>query len=352
LSVCKRRPLVDIVILGCNRSDISLPCLKHLIASEPGVRYRVIFVDNGSTDTTPRMCRWFRAHTRRYVPWAKYKGIDFVSVRNERNLGFSGGNNTGAAHGTAPFILFMNNDAFPQGAGWLRKLVRSMARDRTLGAVGPTADNVLGVQAARWNDDWKRKHRSKFLSGVCVLVRRKLFDALGGWDERFFNGDEDLDLSIRIRQKGYSLGVVRDVFVEHLCSQTLQHIAAANGKSINDWFAHTRSQLVEKHGAAWHNDLFEWESLRLSPSYWNKVGVLPDGRYFQLPGRVKDQIEALGKLRPKSRTSTGGQCETVGELHTCYGIIAGGDDCYVALAGTAGEARSEGDSAETSGEVA
>ncbi len=331
--MCRHRPLVDIVILGCNRADMSLPCIKNIVEGNPGVRYKIVFVDNGSTDTTPRMVRWLKANTRRHIPWAKYKGIDFVSVRNETNLGFSGGNNTGAALGSAPFILFLNNDAFPAGDNWLRKMVRAMARDRTWGAAGPTSDKVLGVQDVKWNKDWKPKHRAKFLSGVCFLVRRKLFDSLGGWDERFFNGDEDLDLSIRIRKAGYQLGVVRDVFVEHICSQTLMHIAAANGMSVKQWFEYTRNQLIQKHGVSWHNDLFEWESLKMSPSYWDKIGVLPDGRYFQLPGRIQDQIKAIGKLRPESRTAPGGVRAALGELYTCYGYLAEGEDCYKALIG-------------------
>jgi len=348
-----RRPLVDIVMLGCNRSDVSLPCIKNIFDGRPGVRYRLIFVDNGSTDPTPRMCRWLRAHTRRYVHWAKYKGKNFVSVRNERNLGFSGGNNKGAAYGSAPFILFINNDAFPEGDDWLRKMVRVLARDKTLGAVGPSCDNVLGVQSVRWNGQWKSRHRAKFLSGVCVLVRRRVFDALGGWDERFFNGDEDLDLSIRIRKAGYNLGVVRDVFVKHLCSETLKYIAAENGKTIQQWFEHTRNQLIEKHGASWHNDLFEWESLRVDPSYWSKIGVFPDGRYFALPGGIKDQIEAISKLRPCTRAEAGGAGTALGELHTCYGIFAEGDDCYSALMHCGcgpGAPCSEGESPETCGD--
>ncbi len=291
-------PQVDIVIPCWNRSDITLTCLQTLVDMTTNVAYRIILVDNGSTDQMSRMTRWFSMNTKRWVPWARYKGVRFSCVRLRSNLGFAKANNIGARKGNAPWMLFINNDAFPMAKGWLQKLL-IQARACKWAAIGPTCDAVLGIQDRRWDARWPVAHEAKFLSGVSVLVNRKAFEAVGGWDEDYLNGDEDLDLSIRLRKAGYKIGVLRAVFVHHECSATMAAFVKQRGMTIREWFGYTRDLLLHKHGIAWHNDLFFWQQFREPRSKWHSIGVLPNGRYFQFPGTREDQSVSLARLRTR-----------------------------------------------------
>src|SRR6516162_7194850 len=78
---------------------------------------------------------------------------------------------------------------------------------------------------------WRDKHRGKWftvpkLSGFCLLMKRAVFDAIGGLDERFGLGffDDD-DLAERARRAGFALAVAHDLFVHHFGSRTF----AGNG---------------------------------------------------------------------------------------------------------------------------
>lgn len=342
-----RRPEVDICVLCHNRDDVTARFLKHLAGHLEGVRAKVWVLDNGSTDGTWKLLKWFKENTRWWWPWARHKGLDLEILRGYHNIGFARGNNYLARKGRAPYICFINNDAFPEKEDWLPTLLAPLVWDGTKAkyrAAGPISDNVMGIQHKVWNDKWPYNlHMSQCLSGFCFVVRRDLFEELGGWDERFMNGDEDLDLSLRIRKAGYWLAVCRDVFVHHELSQTLAPWCALRGESVKAHFEQTRMQLVEKHGPRCQNDIGFWEHLDRPKSEWAAMGVMPNGEYVSPPGRVRDQVRAIAreaalsadryggipqarKLHPASSSEEGAGAEPAGdagELHPSRWIPGG-----------------------------
>ena len=75
---------------------------------------------------------------------------------------------------------------------------------------------------------WRKEHRGKWftthkLSGFCLLMKRAVYEAIGGLDERFGIGffDDD-DLAERARRAGFELAVAHDLFVHHFGSRTFQ----------------------------------------------------------------------------------------------------------------------------------
>jgi len=323
-------PLVDIVIPAWNRCDMTFQCLEHLYALDAGAPFRVILVDNGSKDRTRSILRWYKANTKPWVPWARRKGFDLKTLHLRHNLGFARANNLGAERGNARWLLFMNNDAFPANQGWLRLLLLQ-ARACSWDAIGPVSDNVLGIQDQKWNRSFPSAHEAKFLSGFCLLVSRNAFESVGGWDDEFLNGDEDLDLCIRLRKSGFTLGVNREVFVRHICSQTMHNFVAAYKMTIQEWFANTRDQLLRKHGAAWHEDLFQWEQYNRPPEEWRAIGVLPNGRFFQLPGSRRAQVSAIRGLYPRKRQSGTGVPDA--GLYSRYSLDTGPGNAFVCRCG-------------------
>lgn len=340
-------PMVDIIVLAHDRADVTVECFRRLATMDHGHPVRINFLDNGSGAAVQKLAKWWTWNTRSWVPWARYRGVSFRAYRAKDNMGFSAGNNYVAGKCTAPWLLFLNNDAFPTQPLWLYEMIQTCA-DFGYDAMGPASNAVLGLQSAE-HTGWSPVHDAKFLSGFCFLIRRDVFESIGGWDERFFNGDEDLDLSIRLRLAGHRIGVDRDVYVEHANQQTLGVVAAKQGITPQQWYARTRQQLINKHSDYIVRDLFVWEDLRLPRDKWRSIGVMPNGFYHQHPGTPADFATALGKLRSQSAhgRSRGGP-DPLGELQARYTIGGTGDTFTLSTCGdTAGGTETGGGTAKT-----
>jgi N-acetylglucosaminyl-diphospho-decaprenol L-rhamnosyltransferase len=189
------------------------------LSAQLGPGDELVVVDNASRDAT-------RDVVRAAAPQA-------TLVESAENLGFAGGCHVGVRSSRAPLVLLLNPDAVP-APGCLDAL-RVCAAERpgwgawqalvTMagGELVNTAGNVvhylgfgwagqLGQPVARVDN---RPHEVGFCSGAALVVRREAWDALGGFDERYFMYGEDLDLSLRLRLAGWRLGVVPAARVAH-----------------------------------------------------------------------------------------------------------------------------------------
>lgn len=319
----------DVVVLGHNRSDMTAQCLYQLFNLNHGIRTTITFVDNASTDKTGKMVSWYETNTKRWVPWAKHKGKPFRAIRNKENLSFSEANNNAARLGRNEWICFLNNDTILPDHGWLGMLVGT-AQYKDWAATGPSSNAVLGIQQDCWNTEWPLTHEAKFLSGFCLVVRRDVFELIGGFDQHFFYGDEDLDLSIRIRKAGWRIGVNRFVHVQHINQATLSTITESPGQH----YAKTRQQLIGKWGEDTLRDLFIWPELTMPKAEWRRQGVLEDGFFSFFPGTPKDGCQRLCELRTRSAGTVKSFTEgtRMGELLGGY-RFAGTGDCYRATLG-------------------
>jgi GT2 family glycosyltransferase len=189
-------------------------------------------------------------------------------VRNKENLGFGPSNNAAAAKGGAPFILFLNSDAEPT-EGFLSRMLLNML-DPGVGVVGAKLLFAEGsphgqfgtvqhcgvfrtpygepyhawVGAAPYDPRANRWQELDCVTGACMLIRRPLFEELGGFDPIFAVGAfEDVDLQWRARKAGWE--VVYDPGV------VVYHYFAGSGKEIT----HRRSGenkriLLERWGSS------------------------------------------------------------------------------------------------------
>lgn len=213
------RACVHVVIVNWNSGAQLRECLRSFAAvANDGIAARVTVVDNASTDGS---CERLEAP----VP------IDLI--RNADNRGFGAACNQGAAGSDAEFLLFLNPDTRLM-AGSLAGPVSYLRSNTGVGIAGiqlmdtdghvtrntarrPTpwsmAGNSVGLDrilpsvfpphfVTEWAHDETRPVDQ--VMGAFFFVRRSVFEALGGFDERFFVYYEDLDFSMRARDRGWS----------------------------------------------------------------------------------------------------------------------------------------------------
>ncbi len=215
----------SIVMPVWNRVELTKKCLTALAGLKDHPEYELIIVDNGSTDGTAEFLRQLSGDVR--------------IIGNGENLGFAKACNQGAAAARGTYLVFLNNDTLPQ-PGWLTALVAEVDGHAEVGIVGSKLLYPDGtIQHAGVVRDRKRllpyhiyksfagdhpavNHRRELqiVTAACMLVRRTLFDELGGFDEAFRNGFEDADLCLRAQQRGQLIVYQPRSQVYHLESQT------------------------------------------------------------------------------------------------------------------------------------
>lgn len=210
--------IIDIVIVNWNAGVQLAECIASIRAHGDGLVGRCIVVDNGSTDGSTDFLD---------------QADDVDLVLTGQNFGFGRACNLGAALGRSPFLLFLNPDACLMSGSLAVPLAFLQADDQHhVGIVGvQLVDDVgrvqrtcahaptplrliaksLGLTAVvkRWDVHMKtwdhaQTRQVDHVMGAFFMMRRDLFDQLGGFDERFFVYLEDLDLSIRAAQAGYA----------------------------------------------------------------------------------------------------------------------------------------------------
>jgi hypothetical protein len=242
----EREPQVDVVIVSWNAGPALWECVASL--GQAGVELgRVIVVDNASSDGS----------IDGLEACAGAAGVPLTVVRNARNRGFGPACNQGARMGAAEHVLFLNPDARLEAGslpGSLAELAEPANADvGVLGIELRDADGHLARSCARFPGaltylwialgldrlgafahkgyrmtDWDHASTRDVdhVMGAFYLMRRAAFDAVGGFDERFFVYFEDLDLSRRVRASGRRVRYVAGPRAFHAGGGTTRAIPA------------------------------------------------------------------------------------------------------------------------------
>ena len=220
-----RRFTCSIIIPVWNKIELTQQCLVALGPATEDVSFELIVVDNHSTDRTPE----FLASL----------GGDVRIITNDENLGFAKACNQGAAVATGEYLVFLNNDTIPL-KGWLSAMVDEARTHADVTVVGSKllyqdgTTQHAGVAIDRNNltpyhiyngfaGDHPAVNKRRELNAVtaaCLLIRRSVFAELGGFDEGFKNGFEDVDLCLRVREKQGRIVYQPKSVLYHLESQT------------------------------------------------------------------------------------------------------------------------------------
>jgi hypothetical protein len=211
---------LSVLIVNYNGAAVIRECLASLHA-HLGKQDEVIVVDNASADGSAQLIDG-------EFPWV-------TLIRSESNLGFTGGNNLAAKHAKGELLLLLNNDAFIEsgigmGVKWFEQPDVGVVGahlyypdGRLQPSIGLTHSPLrlvaswLGLRRlsnvsslfSRTIDDWESyqgpMEHLDWVSGAALMIRRELWDAIGGFDESYFMYMEDVDLCDAVREQGFKI---------------------------------------------------------------------------------------------------------------------------------------------------
>jgi GT2 family glycosyltransferase len=225
-------PLVSIIIPTRDRADLLGMCLDSLVQRTTWTNYEVIIVDNGSVEAATQAL------------FARLPEDRFRVVRDEQPFNFSALNNLAARAARGSMLCLMNNDIEILTPDWLEDMVGFAARPE-IGCVGARlwypdgrlqhAGVVLGVGgiAGHGHKLLPRGYGGYFgravshqsysvVTAACLLVRRDVFEQVGGLDEQLAIAFNDVDFCLRVRAAGY-----RNVWTPY--AEMVHHESASRG---------------------------------------------------------------------------------------------------------------------------
>ncbi len=203
---CSDKPEVSVIIPTLDHVEDVVLTLDSIASSSESTPFEVILVDDGSQDECSRI-------------FSLIDGIRLVT--HQSNTGFAGACESGIKKASGKYIYLLNNDV-EVVTGWLDSLASVLECDETVGAVGSMLirpDNRLqesGVivwsDATGWqigngqspfNPLYRTRRIVDYCSGASLMIRREIWDAIGGFDPRFRPAYyEDTDLCFEIAKRG------------------------------------------------------------------------------------------------------------------------------------------------------
>ena len=204
-------PLISVVTVNFNGHDLTCAMISSL-RRHVTVPLEIIVVDNGSKADEAAMIR---------AEWP-----DVKAIRSEVNLGFAGGNNLGIREAAGRYVLLLNNDTEVKD-DTLGRLCSALDADPRAGVVCPkirffqepcqiqfagytplsriTLRNSLIGFGREDDGSFDRPSETPYAHGAAMMVRREALEEAGPMPEEFFLYYEELDWSLRFREKGWKI---------------------------------------------------------------------------------------------------------------------------------------------------
>jgi GT2 family glycosyltransferase len=251
---------LSIVIVSYNARDDLARCLDSLSVSPPAASHEVLVVDNASGDGSPEA--------------ARARGVRVLDAGS--NLGFARANNLGIRGTAGELVLLLNSDTIvPPGS--VDRLIERLRLVPEAAAAGPRLVDgdgrtelsfgrmmsplnelrqklLVGAHARRWpvvsalvERATRREQFVDWVSGACLLVRRRAAEAAGLLDERFFMYGEDVDFCAALRRDGHRILFAPASEVVHLRGRS----RAAAPEATRRAYRQSHIRFYEKHHPAW-----------------------------------------------------------------------------------------------------
>jgi GT2 family glycosyltransferase len=225
-------PQISIVVLNYNGARWLERCLNSLAAQTIFDRLEVLVADNASPDKSDVIA------SRIMHDWSRGRVL-----QHGVNLGFCEGNNRAAKQAHGQYLFFLNNDAWlepdclrlllaevvAKGAVAATPLVMNYD-DESFQSLGAQGFDLFGIATARYRH---QDTRAVFMpEGCSYLIRRDVFERLGGFDPEFFMFADEADLSWRLWIAGYSALAVPLARLHH---RGAANVNPAGGEAVTEF---------------------------------------------------------------------------------------------------------------------
>jgi N-acetylglucosaminyl-diphospho-decaprenol L-rhamnosyltransferase len=238
---------LSIVIVNYNTRDLLVHCLRSVFVTLDVMSAEVWVVDNASTDGSSEMVV------------ASFPKVRLI--RNAHNVGFAAANNQALCQTEGRFLFLLNSDAtlLPNSLLILRE---TLVKQESLGICGPCLLNPDGSIQPSWGDfptptteflfqsflfklwpcrfpygrrihfllrpTYQRFQWVDWVTGAAFMLRREVFDQVGGLPEGNFMYGEDLEYCVRARQAGFKVAYVPTAKVYH-------HLQVSSRRDYSRW---------------------------------------------------------------------------------------------------------------------
>lgn len=220
-------PLVSIVILNRNGLNHLKILFEDFAEKTNYSNFEIIVVDNNSSDNSVDFLK-------------SLYNLNIKIIENNENVSFSKGNNDAVEIAKGDYILLMNNDIEPT-YGWLNELMGTIIYNKNVGAVGAkllypyikesnqqkysfTIQHAGDIFRENINNGclYEAHNQNKYLedvfessisvnrkcllvTGAVLLTKKEIYEELGGLDESYWYGYEDIDFNLRLYERGYDV---------------------------------------------------------------------------------------------------------------------------------------------------
>lgn len=232
---------VSIIVVNYKVMEKLLNCINSINSSKLNIPFEVIVVDNEGDESLEKELK-------------KHAQIKYI--KSNKNIGFGAGNNLGAKHASGKYLFFLNPDT-RIASNTIDQLYKFIKSSKNVGIVSPmlvdskfkffstqsrkelTPLNVIYSfsflrkvfkNKSIYHDPFFNKWNKKIpievetIPGAALMISKKLFEKVKGFDEQFFLYFEENDLSNRIRNLGYKLYIVPKSIVIHEVGQSTKKI--------------------------------------------------------------------------------------------------------------------------------
>tara|TARA_B100000925_G_scaffold291557_1_gene280079 strand:+ start:964 stop:1863 length:900 start_codon:yes stop_codon:yes gene_type:complete len=216
---------VAIIIVNWKQYELTKSCLFSLKKINYN-DYQIILIDNESN--------------LKELKIIKNQFDNIITFSNERNLGFTEANNIGIKHAIKnefEYVLLINNDTEVE-KNFMNPLLESLEKNKNLGAVQPLILNFVNRKKV-WNaggflnkffgysyvnkNAEVIKKNIDWITGCCFFIKVEVIKKIGLLDESFFAYYEDVDWSIKIKNKGFDLAFINSSVIYHHGSKSSQN---------------------------------------------------------------------------------------------------------------------------------
>ena len=250
----KEEPLVSIIILNRNGLNHLKTLFKDFSKKTNYQNFEIIVVDNASTDKSVEFLE-------------KEVDLPIKIIKNKENVSFAKGNNDAVKISKGEYILLLNNDIEPT-YGWLNELMGTIIYEKNVGAVGakllypfiedknlqkfsftvqhsgdifrefknPNCLYIPHNQSKRsphiFDSKISTNRHCSLVTGAVLLTKKDIYNKVGGLDEKYWYGYEDVDYNLKLNKYGYKVIFASAALLFHHESATRKTVCVDNHKHL------------------------------------------------------------------------------------------------------------------------